>query len=45
MISPCYNSSCSEKYSKFERMCDCSCSFVIEKGPFVEWMTAAGMSN
>lgn len=31
------------KYSKFEKMCDCNCSFVIEKDPFVEWVTATGM--
>ena len=26
-------------------MCDYNCSFIIEKGPFVEWMTATGMAN
>ena len=31
------------KCSKFEKMCDCNYSFVIEKDPFVEWVTATGM--
>ena len=34
-----------KKYSKYERMCGCNCSFIIEKEPFVEWMTATGTAN
>ena len=26
-------------------MCACNCSFIMEKGPFVEWMGAAGLAN
>ena len=42
MISPCYNSSCFEKKSKFEIICGYNCSPIIEKGPFVEWIAATG---
>ena len=45
MISPCHNSLTvlkKQKNSKFERMCGYNCSFVIEKGPFVEWIAATG---
>ena len=45
MISPTYNSSYIEKFSKLERMCGKNGSFIIEKGPFVELMTATGMTN
>ena len=31
-----------KKYSQFERICGCNCSFVMEKGSFVEWMAATG---
>ena len=41
-ICPCYNSSCSKKYSKFEKICGYNCSFIIEKGPFVKWIAATG---
>ena len=31
-----------KKYSKFERICGNNCSFIIKKGPFVEWIAATG---
>ena len=40
ITNPCYNSSCSEKYSTSERMCGYNYSFIIGKGPFVEWIAA-----
>ena len=30
---------------KYERMYGCNCSFITEKEPFVEWMTATGTAN
>ena len=33
------------KLSKFERMHGCNWFFVIEKGPFIEWMAATRIAN
>ena len=45
MISSCYNSCSLQKHSTFERMPGCNCSFIIEKGPFIEWLVATGIEN
>ena len=33
------------KHSKFERMHDCNCSFIIEKGSIIEWIAATGIAD
>ena len=34
-----------QKHRKLERMRGCNCSFIIEKEPFIEWITAAEIAN
>ena len=33
------------KNSKFKRMRGCNCSFIIENGSFIKWVTAVGIAN
>ena len=46
MISPCCNSATlAARHSEFVRMLGCNCSFIIEKGTFIDWMAATGIAN
>ena len=34
-----------QTHSKFEKILGCSCSFIIEKASFIEWLAATGNEN